>query len=177
MKEYFGWLEKTGLMKQVSKGADVAARGKPLKGMAVSRPPEEWTNPVSVTGPKEGWKKSGKSRPATNISPNVDPYCTAKRVGAKRANIEGNESAKYEAMEKKSLKSLKGGGSEKELREGHNTKKKWIAGAIKHPGALHKQLGVPEGKKIPAGKLAKAASAGGKLGKRARLAQTLKKMH
>ena len=55
--------------------------------------------------------------------------------------------------------------------------KKWIQSAIKKPGALHKQMGVPEGKKIPAGKLAKAAKAGGKLGQRARLAQTLKKMH
>jgi hypothetical protein len=53
----------------------------------------------------------------------------------------------------------------------------WIKGAIKHPGALHKQLGVPQGEKIPAKKLAKAASAGGTLGKRARLAQTLGKMH
>jgi hypothetical protein len=57
------------------------------------------------------------------------------------------------------------------------SKKQWIAGAIKHKGALHKQLGVPEGKKIPAGKLNKAAKAGGKLGQRARLAETLKKMH
>lgn len=55
--------------------------------------------------------------------------------------------------------------------------KKWISKAIKKPGALHKQLGVPEGKKIPAKKLAKAASASGKLGQRARLAQTLSKMH
>lgn len=54
---------------------------------------------------------------------------------------------------------------------------KWIQGAIKHPGALHKQLGVPQGKKIPAGRLAKAAKAGGTLGRRARLAQTLKGMH
>lgn len=51
---------------------------------------------------------------------------------------------------------------------------KWIQGAIKHPGALHKQLGVPQGEKIPAKKLAKAAEAGGTLGKRARLAETLK---
>lgn len=50
----------------------------------------------------------------------------------------------------------------------------WIAGAIKHPGALHKELHVPEGKKIPEGKLKKAEGAGGKLGKRARLAETLK---
>ncbi len=50
----------------------------------------------------------------------------------------------------------------------------WIAGAIKKPGALHRQLGVPEGKKIPAKKLAAAADKGGKLGRRARLAETLK---
>lgn len=55
--------------------------------------------------------------------------------------------------------------------------KMWIAGAIKHPGALHKELGVKEGKKIPAKKLATAAKKGGKLGKRARLAETLKSFH
>lgn len=55
--------------------------------------------------------------------------------------------------------------------------KKWIAGAIRHPGALHKQLGVPQGQKIPAGKLAAAAEKGGTLGRRARLAETLKGMH
>lgn len=52
----------------------------------------------------------------------------------------------------------------------------WIKGAIKHPGALHRELGVPAGQKIPAGKLAKAAKAGGVEGKRARLAQTLGKL-
>lgn len=55
--------------------------------------------------------------------------------------------------------------------------KKWISKAIKHPGALHRQLGVPQGEKIPAGKIAKAAKSGGKLGQRARLAQTLSKFH
>lgn len=55
-------------------------------------------------------------------------------------------------------------------------KKNWIAGAIKKPGALHKQLGVAEGKKIPAKKLASAAKKPGTLGKRARLAQTLSKL-
>lgn len=54
--------------------------------------------------------------------------------------------------------------------------KNWIAGAIKKPGALRKSLGVKEGEKIPAGKLAKAAEKGGKMGQRARLAQTLRKM-
>jgi len=52
--------------------------------------------------------------------------------------------------------------------------KKWIQGAIKNPGALHKDLGVPQGKKIPAKKLAAAAEKGGVVGRRARLAETLK---
>jgi hypothetical protein len=51
---------------------------------------------------------------------------------------------------------------------------KWIQKAIKKPGALHKDLGVPAGKKIPSGKLAAAAKKPGKVGQRARLAQTLK---
>ena len=52
--------------------------------------------------------------------------------------------------------------------------KNWIQNAIKKPGALHKELGVPEGKKIPAKKLTAAAKKPGKVGKRARLAETLK---
>lgn len=54
---------------------------------------------------------------------------------------------------------------------------KWIQNAIKKKGALHKELHVPEGKKIPAKKLAAAAKKGGKEGKRARLAETLKSFH
>jgi len=54
--------------------------------------------------------------------------------------------------------------------------KKWIQGAIKKPGALHKELGVKKGEKIPEKKLEKAAKAPGKLGQRARLAETLKGM-
>jgi hypothetical protein len=52
--------------------------------------------------------------------------------------------------------------------------KNWIADAIKKPGALRASLGVKKREKIPAGKLAKAAKAPGKMGQRARLAQTLK---
>ena len=59
------------------------------------------------------------------------------------------------------------------------SKDKWIQKAIpkSHKGLLHKELGVEKGKKIPAKKLEEAAKKGGKLGKRARLAETLKKMH
>lgn len=57
--------------------------------------------------------------------------------------------------------------------------KKWIQGAISpaHKGSLRKSLGAKKGKSIPAKKLAAAAKKGGALGKRARLAETLKKMH
>ena len=58
-----------------------------------------------------------------------------------------------------------------------NRPKKFIAKAIKHPGALHRELGIPEGEKIPAATLAAAAKKGGKLGRRARFAETLKKLH
>lgn len=56
------------------------------------------------------------------------------------------------------------------------SKKKWIQDAIKKPGALRKQLGAKAGKPIPAGKLEAAAKKPGKLGQRARLAKTLRKM-
>jgi len=51
---------------------------------------------------------------------------------------------------------------------------KWIQQAIKKPGALRSALGAKKGKNIPAGKLAAAAKKPGKMGQRARLAQTLK---
>jgi hypothetical protein len=53
---------------------------------------------------------------------------------------------------------------------------KWIQKAIKKPGALRKELGAKAGKPIPAKKLAAAAKKPGKLGQRARLAETLKGM-
>jgi len=57
-------------------------------------------------------------------------------------------------------------------------KKMWIQGAIKSPGALHKQLHVPAGQKIPEGKLEKAENSKNPLlRKRANLAETLKGFH
>lgn len=56
-------------------------------------------------------------------------------------------------------------------------KKKWIQKAIKKEGSLRKTLKVKKGKKIPEKKLEAAAKKGGKTGKRARLAMTLKKLN
>jgi len=55
--------------------------------------------------------------------------------------------------------------------------KKWIQGAIEHPGALRKALQVKKGQDIPAAKLKKAEhSKDPTMRKRAVLAETLKKI-
>jgi hypothetical protein len=54
----------------------------------------------------------------------------------------------------------------------------FIQKAIKHPGALHRKLGVPEGEKIPAKKMAQAAkSSNPTTRKQVALAKTLKGFH
>ncbi len=52
----------------------------------------------------------------------------------------------------------------------------WIKDAIKKPGALRESMGVKQGEKFPAKKLSVAAKKPGKMGQRARLAQTLSKL-
>jgi len=53
---------------------------------------------------------------------------------------------------------------------------KWIAKATQNKGGLHRSLGVPEGKTIPKTKIKAAEKKGGKVGKQARLADTLSKL-
>ncbi len=76
------------------------------------------------------------------------------------------------AIKKRTVKKRHGA-----AKRGTGEKRFWIQGAIKRPGALRRSLKVKAGKNIPAGKLSKAAKKGGKLGKRARLAQTLRGFH
>jgi hypothetical protein len=52
-------------------------------------------------------------------------------------------------------------------------KKDWIKGAVKKPGALHRALGIPEGKKIPAGKLEVKPGDSTLMKRRKNLAKTL----
>lgn len=56
--------------------------------------------------------------------------------------------------------------------------KQWIQGAVnpEKKGALHRDLGVPIGKKIPKSKVKAAARKPGVVGKRARMALTLSAM-
>jgi hypothetical protein len=54
-------------------------------------------------------------------------------------------------------------------------KKNWIAGAIKRKGALRRELGAARGKPIRREALESAAKQGGRIGKQANLALTLRK--
>lgn len=50
----------------------------------------------------------------------------------------------------------------------------WIQKAVgKDKGGLHRSLGIAQDKKIPKSKILSAAKKGGKVGKQARLAETL----
>jgi hypothetical protein len=71
--------------------------------------------------------------------------------------------------------SMRGEDVEKKAKGGKVSGKKWIQSAIKNP-LFTKLPWCEKRQKIPASKLAKAAKAPGKMGQRARLAQTLKKM-
>lgn len=54
----------------------------------------------------------------------------------------------------------------------------WIHGAIKHPGALHRELGVKQGQKIPAKKMKAAENSSNPLEReRARFAEELEGSH
>lgn len=55
-------------------------------------------------------------------------------------------------------------------------KRKWIQEAISKPGQLKADLGIPAEQKIPVSRLKSAASQPGKVGQRARLALTLRKI-
>jgi hypothetical protein len=107
---------------------------------------------------------------------------STKRVGA-------TDTGAYYQEQVETLKGAKGSvsltpdkqlGATKMSKDGSKISKakggKWIQKAIKKPGALRKSLGAKKGEPIPAGKLAAAAKKPGKMGQRARLAQTLKKM-
>jgi hypothetical protein len=132
------------------------------------------------------------SPPSEKISKAVKPKMqaggvvkTTKRVGpvdpdGAWTKVQERNLPPVNAKTKVSLAPDKELGATKMMKKGGEVEKakggKWIQKAIKKPGALRAQLGAKKGEPIPAGKLAAAAKKPGKLGQRARLAQTLKKM-
>lgn len=80
------------------------------------------------------------------------------------------------AKKKKSVKSKGHRAKPRADKMARSGSEKWMKSAVKHPGALHRDLGVPEGKKIPEKKLEKAEhSKNPTVKKRAVLAETFKK--
>lgn len=105
------YLHKMGLVKEVTKSME-AGHSVPERGSPPMSKPEMKTK-LGVSEAKVRVKRPSEYAQA-------DPAMTAKRKTAATANIESNESVKYEKLEKRTLRSLKKGGSEKELRRGHN---------------------------------------------------------
>lgn len=94
----------------------------------------------------------------------IEIKVNGKRKGMRGADVEMDDDDDMEDMPVRKMK------------EGGMTSKNFIQGAIKKPGALRAQMGVKAGETIPKKKLAAAAKAPGKLGQRARFAQTLAKL-
>lgn len=94
---------------------------------------------------------------------------TSKKPFAKGGETKHDDEAEDKALIKRMVK-------KEDLKPGMAKGGKWIQSAIKKPGALRAQLGVKKGEPIPDKKLAAAAKKPGKLGQRARFAQTLKGM-
>lgn len=132
----------------------------------------EMANEMAKDRLKNKFQAGGVAKPAERVGP-VDPYGAWTKV-QERNLPPVNVKTKVSLAPDKELgatKMMKKGGEIEKAKGG-----KWIQKAIKKPGALRAQLGAKKGEPIPAAKLAAAAKKGGKLGQRARLAQTLKKM-
>ena len=127
----------------------------PIKVGSVEIHPEEVEEALGLGGWKgSGIEKMPKTDPKKKTSRGTDAYVTGK--------------TKIQRLPKK---------EEAEVDEYHEEDKKWIQKASKKPGALHRDLGVPEDDKIPVSKIKAAAKGDGKVAKRARLALTLRGMN
>jgi hypothetical protein len=127
--------------------------GKQFKGSGIARP--------GISSKHEEFKKGGRAHYAEGSKPedkSQDDGFTPINPDPIQEAI--NSLKRFEELSKP--KKAKGGPV------------KWIQSAIKKPGSLRKSLHVKAGQKIPAKKLSSAAKKSGVMGKRARLAQTLK---
>lgn len=128
-------------------------------GMAAATMAKKRTQPA----PAQQANAAQKNRQNGSPSAQPTPYKKGGKVHDDAAEDKKLFGKLYAAAEKKEPKGMKKGG-------------KWIAGAVKKPGALHRELGVPMGEKIPKGKIDKAAnSSNPMLAKRANFAKTVSK--
>lgn len=150
---------------------------------------------IEFSGPELDHVLQGKSKPDDLVAGSGDRGAAAARAWWNQRIDKGKSAGAAEdaatvmrgfsldeAVPKKKRKRggpVEGAGSKKRLdRQGRKSGDgNFIAGAIKHPGALHRDLGVPQGEKIPAAKLDAAThSSDPKVARRANFAKTMKKM-
>lgn len=130
-------------------------------GMAAATMAKKRTQPAPAQQANAAQKNMQNGSPSAQPT----PYKTGGKV-AKHDDAAADEKLfgkLFKAAEKKEPKGMKKGG-------------KWIQSAVKKPGALHRELNVPMGQKIPMAKIDKAAnSSNPTLAKRANFAKTVSK--
>ena len=179
--EMGGVAPKKAMMGETMMASPMMKMGGSLKPVDKSKNPGLAKLPTPVRN-KMGYQKYGGDVDMMQAGGVVK---TTKRVGpvdpdGAYTKVQERNLPPVNAKTKVSLAPDKELGATKMMKKGGEVEKakggKWIQKAIKKPGALRAQLGAKKGEPIPAGKLAAAAKKPGKLGQRARLAQTLKKM-
>lgn len=151
-KKDIGGILKGGMMGLASPLSPVSLlQGAVLKGLGGSKDKDDDSGPsLAVAGKKGGGKAKCGGGGAYEKGGAVDPIRgTYDKEGGRVARKSGGRADAH-----------------------------WIEGAIKHPGALHKELNVADDKRIPEKKLEKAEGSKNKLvAKRAHLAETLRGMN
>lgn len=166
------------------------ARGGPIR-RAVGGPiipgrpgaPQMGAMPAGVPGPAQGGQGGQGGGPLSHATITM-PVNDAARAVAGAVRL-GHGLGQRQAMQGGGMPQVPGqmmtqgqgmppGAAAPAMAEGGH----FIQGAIKHPGALHRDLGVPQGQPIPAGKLERAThSQDSTVRRRAVLAETMKGFH
>jgi hypothetical protein len=140
---------------------------------------------IKLKNTKKGAHVSYRGREIGKVSPYQHMDSSGKLTGATKwaatdksgDDIVGSRKKEHAIADLRSMEASRLRDKRSMKEEALDEAKKWIQAAIKKKGALSKQLGVPEKKNIPVSKLKAASDEPGKLGKRARLALTLRKLH
>ena len=134
---------------------------------------------VGNPDPKDAYKKEAFSgTPNTTHDPKMGQSVAKSPLKDKETDVKEPKAASTKSLQAKQRKTAPPGSTSEDYHERlMDEAGKWIQKAIKRPGALHRDLGVPEDEKIPKSKIKAAAKEGGKVGQRARLAITLGKMN
>lgn len=179
MKYKFKPGELLGMMKAGGKKAKKAAhiagfegektkKHKFFPGGHVPNLPAQFTGPgsKSYTGVSNALGSDARPVPPTKFNKKG-------KKGKRKRN-------KKKALTEPEMMAMKRPKDKKKISQRHGRvlkNKNWIAEAVKKPGGLHRSLGIKADHTISAKTLGNAAKKGGKVGKQARLAETLKSFH